>query len=51
MKQIKQQQRKGTWDTQREEPFELFVSATHVRWTFYKDTHKVLGQTFGVCVL
>ena len=34
-----------------EDPFELFINSTTVRWTYYKDTHKVLGQTFGMCVL
>ncbi|ORY82898.1 putative nucleolus protein [Leucosporidium creatinivorum] len=33
------------------DPFELFVSVTDVRYTYYKDTHKILGQTFNMLVL
>jgi N-acetyltransferase 10 len=34
-----------------ENPFELFVGSTDIRYTYYKETHKILGQTFGMCVL
>lgn len=34
-----------------ETPFELFVSSTDIRYCYYKETHKILGQTFGMCVL
>ncbi|KDE04703.1 hypothetical protein, variant [Microbotryum lychnidis-dioicae p1A1 Lamole] len=33
------------------DPFELFVSVTDVRYTYYKDTHKILGQTFSMLIL
>ncbi|SPO38318.1 related to KRE33 - essential protein, required for biogenesis of the small ribosomal subunit [Pseudozyma flocculosa] len=32
-------------------PFELFVSLTDIRYCYYKDTPKVLGQTYGMLVL
>jgi tRNA(Met) C34 N-acetyltransferase TmcA len=41
----------GIYDSTKEEPFELFLSSTNIRYTFYRETHKVLGQTFGMCVL
>lgn len=34
-----------------DDPFESFVASTEIRYTYYKETHKVLGQTFGMLVL
>ncbi|CAF1031679.1 unnamed protein product [Adineta ricciae] len=34
-----------------ENPFEVFLSATQIHYTFYSDTPKILGRTFGMCVL
>jgi len=31
--------------------FELFVTSTDIQWCYYKDTHRVLGNTFGILVL
>ena len=45
MRQIKKAQQRGTHDPTTEDPFELFISQTDIRWTYYKDSHKVLGQT------
>jgi N-acetyltransferase 10 len=50
MKNLKKAVTKGL-PTVTDDPFSLFVTSTSVRWTFYKDTHKVLGNTFGMCVL
>ena len=33
------------------DPFELFVGATEIRYCYYKETHKILGQTYGMLVL
>lgn len=33
------------------DPFELFVAATNIRYCYYNETHKILGNTFGMCVL
>ncbi|CAM9107010.1 unnamed protein product, partial [Ectocarpus fasciculatus] len=51
MKQIKRNQARGLHDPDRDDPFDLFISSTDIRWTYYKDSEKVLGQTFGMCVL
>jgi N-acetyltransferase 10 len=51
MNQIKRQIANGTRDADEDDPFELFVSSTSIRYTYYKETEKVLGQTFGMCVL
>ncbi|CAO1623665.1 unnamed protein product [Parajaminaea phylloscopi] len=34
-----------------QDPFELFVGVTDIRYCYYKDTPKILGRTFGMLVL
>lgn len=51
MKEIKTAQARGLYDNERDDPFDLFISSTNIRWTYYKETEKVMGQTFGMCVL
>lgn len=33
------------------DPFSLFLSCTEIRFCYYKDSHKILGTTFGCLVL
>jgi N-acetyltransferase 10 len=42
---------RGVRQVDEENPFEVFLGATEIRYTYYKETDKVLGQTFGMCVL
>lgn len=51
MRQIKKQIQRGLYDSNKEEPFELFVATTNIRWCYYKETQKILGSTYGMCVL
>ena len=51
MKQIKKQISRGLYDPNKDDPFELFISSTDIRYVYYKETHKVLGNTYGMCVL
>lgn len=51
MKQLKKKMRSGGMDVDEDNPFELFVSSTNIRYCYYSDTHKILGNTFGMCVL
>jgi N-acetyltransferase 10 len=51
MNLIKKQVARGIREVDQDDPFELFVSSTSIRYTYYKETDKVLGQTFGMCVL
>ncbi|KAH8090110.1 pyruvate carboxylase [Aureococcus anophagefferens] len=46
MKAIKKQIARGLHDAT-DEPFELFISQTDIRWCYYRDTHKILGATYG----
>lgn len=51
MRQIKQMAQRGLLDPDQEDPFSLFVAATSIRYCFYSETHRILGNTFGMCVL
>ena len=51
MRQIKKMMDRGLLDPEKEDPFSLFVASTNIRYCFYHDTHKILGNTFGMCVL
>ncbi|KAI8804338.1 hypothetical protein BJ742DRAFT_682149, partial [Cladochytrium replicatum] len=31
--------------------FERFVSSTMIRYTYYKETPKILGKSYGMCIL
>lgn len=31
--------------------FEMFISSTNINWCYYRDTHRVLGTTYGMLVL
>jgi len=51
MRQIKKAVQRGLHDPNKDDPFEMFVSSTEIRYCYYKETHKVLGNTFGMCIL
>ncbi|SCV74769.1 BQ2448_7798 [Microbotryum intermedium] len=48
---IKRDVKRNQRDVGEMDPFELFVSVTDVRYTYYKDTHKILGQTYSMLIL
>ncbi|KAK1510237.1 hypothetical protein CABS01_07909 [Colletotrichum abscissum] len=48
---IKKEIKRGTREANDSDPFELFVSLHNIRYVYYKETEKVLGQTFGMCIL
>lgn len=53
-KKIKQLQKKvksGSLDVKKDDPFELFITATTIRYCFYGETHKILGNTYGMLIL
>lgn len=51
MKQLKKQISRGVYDPNRDDPFELFITSTNIRWCYYKESHKILGNTYGMLVL
>ncbi|KAG0257944.1 hypothetical protein DFQ27_004881 [Actinomortierella ambigua] len=48
---IKRDIKRGVREVNEEDPFELFISVTDIRYTYYKETQKILGNTYGMCVL
>lgn len=50
MKELKKKIRSGCMDA-KDDPFELFISSTHIRYCYYSETEKILGNTFGMLVL
>jgi N-acetyltransferase 10 len=50
-KKIKNEIKRGIRDVDTEDPFELFVSTQNIRYVYYKETEKILGNTYGMCIL
>lgn len=51
MRQLQKKIKTGTLNLNQDDPFELFIAATNIRYCYYNETHKILGNTFGMCVL
>ncbi|PGH16030.1 hypothetical protein AJ79_02010 [Helicocarpus griseus UAMH5409] len=48
---IKKEIKRGIRDPNTEDPFELFVTLQQIRYCYYKETDKILGNTYGMCIL
>ncbi|KAI8086330.1 GNAT acetyltransferase 2-domain-containing protein [Halteromyces radiatus] len=48
---IKRDIKKGIREANNEDPFELFVTVTNIRYAYYKETQNILGNTYGMCIL
>ncbi|EEP81828.1 hypothetical protein UREG_06693 [Uncinocarpus reesii 1704] len=48
---IKKDIKRGIRDPNTEDPFELFVTLNQIRYVYYKETDKILGNTYGMCIL
>jgi N-acetyltransferase 10 len=51
MNKIKKLQNKGLYDGNEENVFDLFISSTEIKFCYYNETQKILGNTFGMLVL
>ncbi|XP_066257074.1 RNA cytidine acetyltransferase isoform X1 [Euwallacea similis] len=51
MKHLQHKIKAGKLSINEDDPFELFLSSTKVRYCYYSETHKILGNTYGMCVL
>ncbi|KOC66166.1 N-acetyltransferase 10 [Habropoda laboriosa] len=51
MKSIQKKVKSGKLDVNEDDPFELFVVSTNIRYCYYYETHKILGNTYGMCIL
>lgn len=48
---IKKEIKRGTREVNELDPFESFVSNQNIRYVYYKETDKILGNTYGMCIL
>lgn len=48
---IRKEVKRGIRDPNTEDPFELFVTLHNIRYVYYKETEKILGNTYGMCIL
>lgn len=48
---IRKEVKRGIREANTEDPFELFVTLHNIRYVYYKETDKVLGNTYGMCIL
>lgn len=48
---IRKEIKRGIREANTEDPFELFLSLHNIRYVYYKETEKILGNTFGMCIL
>ena len=51
MRHMKKLIQRGVVDPDTDDPFELFLSSTDIRYAYYSDSHKILGNTYGMLVL
>lgn len=51
MRHLQKKIKTGTLNINQDDPFELFIAATNIRYCYYNETHKILGNTFGMCIL
>ncbi|KAL9124238.1 MAG: hypothetical protein Q9217_006413 [Psora testacea] len=48
---IRKEIKRGIREPNTEDPFELFLTLHNIRYVYYKETDKILGNTFGMCIL
>ena len=48
---LKKEVKRGIREANSEDPFELFVTLNNIRYVYYKETDKILGNTYGMCIL
>lgn len=48
---IKKDIKRGIREANTEDPFELFITVTNIRYAYYKETQNILGNTYGMCIL
>lgn len=50
-KKIKKEIKRGLREANDMDPFEMFISNVPIRYVYYKETDKILGNTYGMCIL
>lgn len=50
-KQVKKLMQRGLLDPEKVDPFSLFLETGGITYCLYKDSERILGNTFGMCIL
>ncbi|XP_039122229.1 LOW QUALITY PROTEIN: RNA cytidine acetyltransferase 1-like [Dioscorea cayenensis subsp. rotundata] len=50
-KQIKKLMQRGLLDPEKVDQFSLFVESGNITYCLYRDSERILGNTFGMCIL
>ncbi|KAK9283235.1 hypothetical protein L1049_011471 [Liquidambar formosana] len=50
-KQVKKLMQRGLLDPQKVDPFLLFIESGAVSYCLYRDSDRILGNTYGMCIL
>jgi N-acetyltransferase 10 len=51
LKQIKKMTASDLLNPNQEDSFSSFIASTNIRYCYYSETHKILGNTFSMCVM
>ena len=51
MRKLDKKIKSGRVDVNTDDQFELFIAGTNIRYCYYAETHKILGNTYGMAVL
>ncbi|KAK0086567.1 hypothetical protein PV325_002971 [Microctonus aethiopoides] len=51
MKTIKNKAKAGNIAIDEDDSFQFFVASKKIRYCYYNETHKILGNTYGMCIL
>ncbi|CAA0823552.1 UPF0202 protein [Striga hermonthica] len=51
MKQVKKLMARGLFEPEKADSFSLFLETTDIQYCLYKDSERILGNTFGMCIL
>ncbi|XP_067143398.1 RNA cytidine acetyltransferase [Centruroides vittatus] len=51
MRQIQKKLKNNKMELNGDDPFDLFIAATQIRFCYYSETHKILGNTYGMLIL
>lgn len=50
-KEISKMMRQGIYEKETENPFEIFLNSSDIRYCYYKDTQRILGSSFDILIL
>lgn len=51
MRHVKQKLKNNKMDLNEDDPFDLFIAATEIRYCYYNETHTILGRDFDMLIL